>query len=76
MYTKTDFTAPFVENPFHLANYLASKKLFSIASAAIYPFTNRLNVVAYTSGARQRPLSKQQYDQPLLGNNSVNNGRC
>jgi hypothetical protein len=29
--------------------------------------------VACTSGARQLSLSKQLYEQPLLGNNSVSN---
>jgi hypothetical protein len=32
--------------------------------------------MTYTAGARQRPLSKQLYDQPFLGNSYVNNGRC
>jgi hypothetical protein len=33
-------------------------------------------IVTYTPGDRQRPLSKQQYDQPLLDNNSANNSHC
>jgi hypothetical protein len=30
----------------------------------------------HTLGARQRPLSKQLYDQPLLVNKSANNDHC
>jgi hypothetical protein len=32
--------------------------------------------MTYMPVARQRPLRKQQYDQPLISNYSVNNERC
>jgi hypothetical protein len=35
-----------------------------------------MNIVTYKPIATQRPLNGQFCDQPLLGNNSVNNGRC
>jgi hypothetical protein len=34
------------------------------------------NTVTYTPGARQSLLWKKLYNQPLLGNKSVNNSRC
>jgi hypothetical protein len=39
-----------------------------------FHITNLCDTVTYTCSARQQPLSKQLNDQPLLGNNSVNNG--
>jgi hypothetical protein len=38
--------------------------------------TTHYYIVTYVSGARQRSLGKQQFCQPLLGNNCVNNGHC
>jgi hypothetical protein len=32
--------------------------------------------VAYTTGARRRPLRKKQYDQTLLSINSIDNDHC
>jgi hypothetical protein len=33
-------------------------------------------MVTYITGVRQRSLSKQLYDQPLISNNPVNNDLC
>jgi hypothetical protein len=34
-----------------------------------------INIVAYITVARQQPKKKAAIQQPLLGNDSVNNGR-